>query len=101
VGEGSKFLDAQPGLRVARERSAVWPAIKERDALPGLEPGAYVVRGDVVGDEDDLYVDTLARGSAPRGPDALARRLFEELPADLQAVVLNGLRNAGARGGEA
>lgn len=92
MGAATDFLSRNPQLRRLRE-SETWQALKQRYKLHDDEPGLYVVRGDTIGEEDDLLVDALARGSAPKSPDALARRLFEELPPQLQDVVLRQLRN--------
>jgi hypothetical protein len=53
------------------------------------------VRGDTIGDRDDLFVDALARGSSPDSPDPLARRMFEELSRELQRLILRELRLEG------
>jgi hypothetical protein len=88
------FLEANPGLLQARDRSAVWEQLMRRDAVDALGPDSYLVRGDTIGDRDDLYVDALARGSSPESPDPLARRLFEELSTDLRQLVLRELRKS-------
>lgn len=91
MGSAAIFLKQHPELRQIQQ-SQVWRELKERYKLRGEESNLYVVRGDTIGDEDDLFVDALARGSSAESPDPLARRLFEELPADLQALVLDRLR---------
>src|SRR5271165_6913249 len=89
------FLEAHPELKAARERSAVWDHVMKRYAVEGLGPDSYVVRGDTIGDRDDLFVDALARGSSPDSPDRLARQMFEELPQELQRLILRELRLEG------
>jgi hypothetical protein len=87
----ARFLDEHPDLREAREQSKVWPEVKKTAelSLPGRQ--AYIVQGDILGDEDDLYLDRLARGARSSGSDPLSRKLFSELPEELQKVVLGEL----------
>ena len=98
MGSAQDFIHRHPDVRIV-QKSEAWRVLKEHYALHDDEPGLYVVRGDTVGDEDELLVDALARGSAPQTPDPLARRLFEELPATLQDSVLKELRNIKQKGG--
>jgi hypothetical protein len=75
--------------------SPLWERIKARFRL--IDPDApdrhdYVVQGDMVGTEDDLFVDVLARGSAVETSDRLARELFERLSSADQANVMRELR---------
>jgi hypothetical protein len=86
------FLNAHPELLRARERSAVWESLMKSYAVEALGPDAFLVRGDTIGNREDLFVDALARGSSPHSPDPLARRLFEELTPDLRSLVLRELR---------
>ena len=94
----SRFLDEHPALRDARGSSQKFAELKKRAALPKdneedkEEEQLYIVRGDTVGDEDELYLDALARGSNPEARDALARALFSELDEQLQALVMSELR---------
>ena len=94
----STFLDEHPSLREAMSRSQKLPELKNRLALPKddetdeQEEQLYIVRGDTVGNEDELYVDALVRGSNPQTQDKLARELFLETESPLQALVLEKLR---------
>jgi hypothetical protein len=81
------FLEAHAKLRDARDRSSVWPRIKEQARLAFGKGTTYLVHGDVLGGEAELYLDRLARGAREAGADPLSRALFLELPPDLQAVV--------------
>lgn len=92
MGYSANFLEAHPELLAARDRSTVWEQVMKRYAVDALGPQSYVVRGDTIGDRDDLFMDALARGSSPESPDPLARRLFEELSPELRRLVLHGLR---------
>ena len=92
MGWASTFLQGHPDLDAARNDSKIWEKLKKQYAIEALGSDAYLVRGDTIGDHDDLYLDALARGSAPQSPDPLARRLYEELPPGLQQLVLRELR---------
>jgi hypothetical protein len=94
----SRFLNEHPELREAMAKSQKFAELKKRKALPKdnaedqEEEQLYVVRGDTVGDEDELVLDALARGANSETQDALARELFLEMDQRLQALVMNQLR---------
>lgn len=94
----SKFLNEHPELREAMARSQKFAELKKRKALPKdnaedhEEEQLYVVRGDTVGDEDELVLDALVRGANPETNDALARELFLEMDQPQQALVMSRLR---------
>lgn len=94
----SKFLDEHPALRDAMAGAQKFAELKKRVALPKddeadkEEEQLYIVRGDTVGDEEELYLDALVRGSNPASQDALARELFLETDEPLQALVIDRLR---------
>jgi len=52
------------------------------------EEQLYIVRGDTLGGEEELYVDAIFRGSNPEGSDELSRRLFLELDERSQSLIL-------------
>ena len=80
------FLDAHPALEEARGRSKVWPQIMKEAAIRVGGAGLFVVGGDTLGGEDELFLDRLARGARPSS-EPLSRALFLELPDDLQTLV--------------
>jgi hypothetical protein len=86
-GEGAELLRAHPELRRQMEASSRFArlAARKRIALDGRVH--YIVRGDTLGDLDELYVDALVRGAAPGSADADARALFDELPAELKPII--------------
>src|SRR3982750_1853270 len=94
----TRFLDEHPALREAMARSQKLTELKKRLALPkddetdAEEEQLYTVRGDTVGDEDELYVDALVRGSNPDSQDKLAREVFLETDLPLQALIIEKLR---------
>jgi hypothetical protein len=80
------FLDAHPELGGSREQSQVWPQIKANAALRVRNADLFVVGGDTLGGEDELFLDRLARGARPSS-DPLSGALFLELPDALQTLV--------------
>jgi hypothetical protein len=86
-----RFLAERPALREARGRSTVWPDILTSAAVRIRGERLYVVRGDTLGGEDELFLDRLARGAREAGSDPLSRALFLELPPELQEIVQRDL----------
>jgi hypothetical protein len=84
------FLDAHPDLRAARERSRVWQRIKAAASIRPAGEELFIVGGDTLGGEDELFLDRLARGARPSG-EPLSRELFLELSPALQAQVWRDL----------
>ena len=85
------FLDRHAALREARTRSRVWPGVKTSAELVVDGQRLYVVGGDTLGGEDELYLDRLARGANVDSSDDLSRQLFLELPPPLRDVVAREL----------
>jgi hypothetical protein len=81
------FLDAHPELRAAQTRSEVFPRIREQASLAVAGRQFYLVHGDILGGEEELFLDRLARGARDKGADRLSRELFLELSPELQEVV--------------
>lgn len=88
--QAALFLNAHPQLRDAMAASSAFPELKKRKALDdeGEEEQLYIVRGDTLGDEEELYLDALFRGSNPEGSDELSRRLFLELDESSRSLIL-------------
>lgn len=86
------FFDEHPELRAMMDKSRQFPEMKKRKALPLMDDEQlYVVRGDTQGDEDELYLDALARGSNPESQDELARALFLELDEHSRSLIMERL----------
>lgn len=79
------FLDAHPRLRAAMASSAAFAELKQAAALEIDGERLYLYRGDALGDEEDLYLDALAKGLAGQGE--LQRRMVDELDEELRAAV--------------
>lgn len=84
----AEFLDAHPALRESMSASDRFAELKKRAGLLIDGEQVYIVRGDAQGDEDDLYVDALAKGSNPHERDQLARALFLELDEHHRRLIL-------------
>lgn len=81
------FLDVHPDLREAQAQSEAFPRIREQASLAVAGRQFYLVYGDTLGDEEELFLDRLARGARDQGADRLSRELFLELSPELQEVV--------------
>ena len=88
----TRFLDAHPRLRRAMSESKTFGELKGRESLAVGGEVFYVVRGDTLGGEDELFLDALARGAQPAARDELSRALFLELSDELKEIVAQRLR---------
>ncbi|HLM60410.1 MAG TPA: hypothetical protein VK308_06390 [Pyrinomonadaceae bacterium] len=84
----TKFLDAHPELRRAMRDSKIFDRIKQSAALLVDDEEFYVVKGDVLGDADELFLDALAEGRRAETADQTKRALFLELD-DRQRTLLD------------
>jgi hypothetical protein len=84
------FLDTHPALGAALRHSGVWPQIRTEAKIHVADEDLYIVAGDTLGDEEELFLDRLARGARPSA-DPLSRALFLELPESLQTLVRHEL----------
>ena len=60
------FLEAHPELWAARERSSLWPRIKADASIRPAGVELFVVAGDTLGGEEELFL-------APIGPRSRSR----------------------------
>jgi len=82
------FLDAHPELRRMMSESEDFAELKKQAELEVDEDKFYIVKGDVLGGEDELYLDALAAGAKSASQDELRRRMFLELSDDLKSAVM-------------
>jgi len=80
------FLDVHPEFRTAMATSRTFQEIKARATLNVDKETLYIVRGDTLGNEDDLYLDALARGAGSTVDDVY-RQLFLELDEASRALI--------------
>jgi hypothetical protein len=90
----AQFFAAHPEFRQAMSASQIFPKIRDQARLKVDEEELYIIRGDTLGDEEDLYLEALIRGAAGQGD--LNRALFEELDDHLKNMISR--RNAGSGG---
>jgi len=77
ANETLRFFAAHPELRRRIAGSRVFPRIK-RAALVKMDgEDFYIVKGDTLGSEEELFVEAIIRGAAGQGE--LNRELFAEL----------------------
>lgn len=89
------FLDKHPALRAAMQGSAAFAQVKAETRRVPLPAGeAYLVYGDALGDEEDLYLDRLARGANEPRADPLSQRLYLELSPEAREIVSRDLLRA-------
>ena len=88
----TKFLDSHPQLRSAMRESKIFDEIKTRAALKIDGELLYIVKGDALGEEDDLFLDALAEGSREGAANELKRVLFLELNDEQKALLKERFR---------
>lgn len=92
--QAATFLDDHPELRERMTHSQMFQELKQRKGLSIDGEQVYIVQGDVQGDEDDLYLDSIIRGSNPSTEDQLARNLFLELDESQRQLVTSQTKKA-------
>lgn len=84
-GTATRFLDAHPELRRTMSESKIFPKIRDQKRLRIEGEDLFIIMGDRLGGEEDLYLEALIQGAAGQGD--LNRALFEELDDHLKSVV--------------
>jgi hypothetical protein len=90
MSSAARFLDQHPRLRQAMAKSSSFAELKRAAALEVDGERLYLHRGDALGEEEDLYLDVLAKGLAAQGE--LERRVVAELDEELRELVRRRLR---------
>lgn len=88
----AELVARHPGLRDVMDRSSNFATIKQEAALKVDDQVEYIVRGDTIGDECDLFVEALVRGAASNEPSDVYRALYMELDEDARAVIAPRIR---------
>lgn len=86
------FLDTHPRLREHMRASERFRRIEAGERLVIDGQTHYVVRGDTLGGQEALYLDSVSRGASASAGDPEARALFAELDDDLKAVIRNRIK---------
>lgn len=76
--------------------SQAFTAIKDRAALDIDDERLFIVRGDTLGDEEDLFVETLIRGAKASDPNDPSRAVYEQLDDDLRELVAQRVEGQGS-----
>jgi hypothetical protein len=87
----SQVFAAHPALRQAMSASQIFPKIRDQARLQVGGEELYIIRGDTLGEEEDLYLEALIRGAAGQGD--LNRALFVELDDRLKPIPTTLLRH--------
>jgi hypothetical protein len=88
VSTAREFVRSHPGLARAMQSAATFAAIKDRAALDiDDDERLYIVRGDTLGDEEDLFVEALVRGAQSEDPADLNRALYLEIDDEARQAV--------------
>jgi hypothetical protein len=80
-------MRSHPGLAQAMRSSKAFEAIRDKAALEIDAERLYIVRGDTLGDEADLFVETLVRGAKSSDPDDPNRAVYLDLDDELREVI--------------
>ena len=87
MSDAAEFVRMHPGLERTMSASERFARIRDDTALEVDAERLYIVWGDTLGDEADLYMETLVRGARSDRPDDPNRAVFLELDDELQEVV--------------
>ena len=87
MSDAAEFMQLHPGLERAMSASEGFAWIRDAAVLEVDAERLYIVRGDMLGEEADLYLETLVRGARSERPDDPNRAVFLELDDELQEAV--------------
>jgi len=72
--------------------SLAFAAVRDRSALEIDEERLYIVHGDTLGDEEDLFVETLIRGAQTSDPSDPNRAVYLDLDDEMREVIEQRVR---------
>ena len=84
------FFAAHPELRRSMTASSAFPRVKQANLLEIDGEKLYIVKGDALGEEEELYVEAVIRGAAGQGE--LNREVFAELDEREKELILRKFR---------
>ena len=87
MSDAGRFLAANRWLVDAMRSSAAFEAVKGEAALDIDDERLYIVRGDTLGSEEELYLEALVRGAQCDDPTDPVRRVYLELDDHQRAIV--------------
>ena len=83
----SRFLAANRWLIDAMQSSTAFEAVKRGAALDIDDERLYIVRGDTLGSEEDLFLEAVVRGAQCDDPTDPVRQVYLELDDHQRAIV--------------
>lgn len=92
-----EFVRANPGLEAAMRTSEPFARVRQGAVLELDDERLYIVRGDTLGDEAELFVETVVRGAQASDPSDPTREVYLELDDGLRALVRQRIEGATAR----
>lgn len=85
-----KFFADHPEIRHRMVESKAFSQIKEEARVVIDGEVLYVVMGDVLGEEEELFVESVIRGAEGQG--RLNQDVFDELPEEERSLILEQFR---------
>jgi len=67
--------------------SPSFAAVRDKAVLEVDEERLYIVRGDTLGDEEDLFLETLIRGAQQSDPGDPHRTVYLELDDEMREAI--------------
>ena len=87
MNDAGAFLAAHPSLAEAMRTSSAFDRIRRQALLDIDGERLYIVRGDTLGSEEELFVEALVRGAQGPDPGDAERALYVELTDEQRALV--------------
>ena len=97
MSEAAAFIREHPRLDAAMRTSPSFARVRDAAALEIDEERLYIVRGDTLGDEEELFVETVVRGAQASDPADPTRAVYLELDPGLQELVRQRIEGATRR----
>jgi hypothetical protein len=86
------FFASHPELRRAMADSVPFSRVKANARVEIDDEILYVVKGDILGEEEELFVETVIRGA--KGQDELQRDVFDQLQERDRELILSRFRTS-------
>jgi UDP-2,3-diacylglucosamine pyrophosphatase LpxH len=76
------------------ESSSAFAAVRDKALLEIDDERLYIVHGDTLGDQEDLFLETLVRGAQASDPADPNRVVYDELDEGLREVINQRVRGS-------
>lgn len=87
MSDAHELVRKHPGLARVMRTSAEFDAIRLEAALEIDAERLFIVHGDTLGDEEDLFLETLLRGAQSSDPDDPNRAVYLDLDDEMREVI--------------